>query len=140
MPISLSILARLASLARSLCPPCFMPRWLRRGWWPPNSIASESAPDDAMGKREGEGGPNKFIPPPHAEVSGGGAVRCRLLGELRKNNRPIKHPNFFTPPTPTVRAVAVAVAVKNVMKLREGEDGYESHPQQATAMPPQRSS
>ncbi len=51
-----------------------------------------------------------------------------------------KNPDFYTPPTPTAKAAAAAAAVKNVMKPREGEDGYESHPQRATAMPPQRSS
>ncbi len=37
-------------------------------------------------------------------------------------------------------AGAAAAAVKNVMKPREGEEGYESHPQRAMMMPPQRSS
>jgi hypothetical protein len=72
VPVSLSILARLASLARYLCLPCFMMRWPRRGWWQPNFVALEPVPKDATGKREVGGGLNKFIPPPRAEVSGGG--------------------------------------------------------------------
>jgi hypothetical protein len=115
-------------------------RWLRRGWWPPNSVALEPAPDDATGKREVGGGPNKFISPPPCGGELRGAARRRHLAELRKNNRPTKCPNFSTPRAPMVRAAAVAAVVKNVMKPREGEDVYESHPQRAMAMPPQRSS
>jgi hypothetical protein len=79
-----------------------------------------------------------FLPPCGGERRG--AVRRRHLGELRKNSQPTKRPNFSTPRTPTVRAAVAAAVVKNVMKPREGEDGYESHPQRVTAMPPQRSS
>ncbi len=67
-----------------------------------------------------------------------GAARRWLLRELHKNNRLAKCRNFSTPLTPTARAASVAV--KNVMKPREGGDRYESHPQGATVMPPQRSS
>jgi hypothetical protein len=75
-------------------------------------------------------------PPCIGERRAGGG-KTSAPRRLHKNNQPTKHPNFSTPRTPTVRAAAVAAVVKNFMKPREGEDRYESHPQQATAMPPQ---
>jgi hypothetical protein len=69
--------------------------------------------------------------------SGGGRQDIDYLENCAKTTNQQSVQTSSPPLTPMARAVAAAV--KNVMKPREGEDRYEYHPLQATAMPPQRS-